>query len=282
MPVSAVSPDEHGDRQHVVGHRQHARRPTRARVDEDEAAQVGARLGRRGDVLLAREAADLDERARDELAQLRGRVGGPHQRRSDEHGVGAGELRLRAVRARVDRALRDHDAVARRAGDELELRAAVDRERGQVAGVDADRIGAERDGARELVRVVRLDERVETERARVLHAAPPPAGRRGRAGAGARRRRPPPSARRARASVVKNPLASSGRRGGCSRARRSSTVPAKRSSTRIDTAAAPARSNAAASAAGSASGRRSPADGERRLTSAIAANPARQRSEPPH
>jgi len=38
----------------------------------------------------------------------------------------------------------------------------------------------------------------------------------------------------------------------------------------METAAAPARSNDAASLAGSASGRRSPADGERRFTSAMA------------
>src|SRR5207302_2742209 len=56
-------------------------------------------------------------------------------------------------------------------------------------------------------------------------------------------------------------------------ARRSPTEPPKRWSTRIDTAAAPAASNPAASPAGSASGRRSPADGERRFTSAIAPSP---------
>src|SRR5439155_2328499 len=57
-------------------------------------------------------------------------------------------------------------------------------------------------------------------------------------------------------------------------ARRSSHVPPKRSSTRTDTAAAPARWYAGAMAAGSAPGRRSPADGERRLISAIAPRPS--------
>ena len=51
----------------------------------------------------AREAADLHERAREDLAQLRARVGGPHERRADEHGVGAGELRLRACARECDR-----------------------------------------------------------------------------------------------------------------------------------------------------------------------------------
>src|SRR5215218_430376 len=76
--------------------------------------------------------------------------------------------------------------------------------------------------------------------------------------------------------VEKNPLASSGRLVALRAAFRSSKEPPKRWSTRIDTAAAPARSNSAASAAGSASGRRSPAEGERRLTSAIAPSPGRR------
>ena len=50
------------------------------------------------------------------------RVGRLHQRRADEDRVRAGELGGGALRARVDRALGDHDAVARRARDELELR----------------------------------------------------------------------------------------------------------------------------------------------------------------
>src|SRR5205823_5626824 len=47
------------------------------------------------------------------------------------------------------------------------------------------------------------------------------------------------------------------------------------SSTRTEIAAAPAPANCAASFAGSASGRRSPAEGERRFTSAIACSPGR-------
>src|ERR671937_431503 len=54
---------------------------------------------------------------------------------------------------------------------------------------------------------------------------------------------------------------------------RSSNEPPNRSSTRTETAAAPALVNCDASRAGSASGRRSPADGERRFTSAMAASP---------
>ena len=51
--------------------------------------------------------------------------------------------------------------------NELELCAAVDLERRQVARVDADHLGAERDRAVQLVGVVRLDERLEPELARV-------------------------------------------------------------------------------------------------------------------
>ena len=78
-------------------------------------------------------------------------------------GVGARELRLDAVHPRGDPALGDDRAVPRRAGDELELRVPVDRERREIAGVHADRVGAEHDRAGELVGVVRLDERIHAE-----------------------------------------------------------------------------------------------------------------------
>ena len=61
-------------------------------------------------------------------------IGGAHQRRADEDRVGAGELGRGALRARLDAALGDHDAVGRDAGDELELRLAVDRERRRGRG----------------------------------------------------------------------------------------------------------------------------------------------------
>ena len=74
-------------------------------------------------------------------------------------------------------------------------------------------------------------------------------------------------------SSWKNPFARSGEVVAARAAWRSASEPPKRSSTRIEIAAAPACANCAASRAGSASGRRSPADGERRLTSAIALRP---------
>ena len=43
----------------------------RGGVGEDEAREVGAGLGGGGDVLLAGQTADLDERPRDELGELR-------------------------------------------------------------------------------------------------------------------------------------------------------------------------------------------------------------------
>jgi hypothetical protein len=68
-------------------------------------------------------------------------------------------------------------------------------------------------------------------------------------------------------------LASSGAKVAVLAALRSPTEPPKRSSTRIEIAPAPAAANCAASRAGSASGLRSPADGERRFTSAMAPSP---------
>ena len=136
---------------------------------EDEAAEVGARLDRGVDVLLPRQAADLDERPREQLAQLGAGLGRAHQRRADEDGVRARELGRGRLRARVDGALGDDDAVPRRLRHQLELRGAVDPEGAEVAGIDADHGGAETGGALELVLVVGLDERVEAELVRGAH-----------------------------------------------------------------------------------------------------------------
>ena len=62
------------------------------------------------------------------------------------------------------------EAVARRVGDQGELGAAVDLEGAEVACVDADDPGAERDRTRELLGVVRLDEEVEAELVRAVAA----------------------------------------------------------------------------------------------------------------
>ncbi len=75
-----------------------------------------------------------------------------------------GQLGRGGLRARLDRALGDQHPIARRTGDQLELAAAVEIERREVARVDADHRRVECDGTRELVGVVRLDERVQAER----------------------------------------------------------------------------------------------------------------------
>src|SRR4029450_2549391 len=74
----------------------------------------------------------------------------------------------------------------------------------------------------------------------------------------------------------KHPLASTATAVAPRAARKSSQPPPNRSSTRTETAEAPARSKPVARSAGSASGRRSPAEGERRLISAIAPRPGRR------
>jgi hypothetical protein len=83
--------------------------------------------------------------------------------RADEDRVRPRELRLRALRTVGDPALCHDDAVAGGAGDELELRLTVDRERGEVARVHAHDLGAERDRPLELDGVMRFDEGVQTE-----------------------------------------------------------------------------------------------------------------------
>ena len=77
---------------------------SRARMKPSE---VGARLDRDVDVLLPGKAADLDERAREQLGELRAGVGRAHQRRADEDRVRAGELGGGALCARRDRGLGD-------------------------------------------------------------------------------------------------------------------------------------------------------------------------------
>ena len=154
--------DPDGDREHRPG-RADALRRARALGDEDEARQVGARFGRHGHVLLARQAAHLDERPRQQVVQLRRRIRRLHQRRADEDRVCARELGGCSLRPRPHAALGDRDPVGRDARHELQLRLAVDLERREVTGVDADHRSLEDDRALELVGVVRFDERVEAE-----------------------------------------------------------------------------------------------------------------------
>ena len=201
-----------------------------------------------------------------------------HQRRADENRVGACELCGSALRAGVHAALgHDHAVVAAHARDQLELRCAVDLERRQVACVDADHFGAECDRALELVAVMRLDEGLEAELARV---------RQQRRGAKvvdvAQQEQHCVGARDLRLQQVEllgeEALGEERRRRRRARGLEIVERAAERSSTRIEIAAAPALANCAASRAGSASGRRSPAEGERRLTSAIAPRPGAARA----
>ena len=163
---------EDRDGKHRVRHFQHPLRTTRALLREDEAREVRACLCSDGDVLLARHTADLHQGTREQLAQLRGGIARAHQRRADESGIRAGELRRGGLRARVDARLRNDHAVAGRSRDELELRTAIDRKGRQFARIDPDHVRIELDGALELASVVCLDEHVEAELGRVSHQRP--------------------------------------------------------------------------------------------------------------
>ena len=68
------------------------------------------------------------------------------------------------MRSRGDAALRDDHPVSRCRCDEIEGGPAIDRERLEIAGIDADHLGAEADGPLQLARLVCLDEGVEPER----------------------------------------------------------------------------------------------------------------------
>src|SRR6266516_12991 len=121
-----------------------------------------------GDLRERSSAADLHERAGEDLLQLRGWIGRAHERRADQDRVGTGELRGCALRARMDTALGyGHDRMSAQPRDELELPGPVDLEGREVASVDTDHVSVQLDRPFELVGVVRLDERLEAELARV-------------------------------------------------------------------------------------------------------------------
>ena len=85
-PLVPASPTKTATESTVVGDGEHASARARALRREDEAGEVGARLGRDGDVLLARQAADLHERPREQLARAsrpgRARASAPSRRGS--------------------------------------------------------------------------------------------------------------------------------------------------------------------------------------------------------
>ena len=198
-----------------------------------------------------------------------------HERGADEDRVRARELRGGALGARFDPALCDHDAVSRRPA--RRGRAAPRRSMrnvDEVAGVDPDHRRAERDAIAlsscascASTSVSRPSRAAASSSARACESS---RSRRSRSAASA----PASRAVRRSSSRREEPLRKERqhRRG----ARRTQVVPGA-AETLVDEDRDRGRagpfSYAAASAAGSASGRRSPADGERRLTSAIAVRP---------
>ena len=144
-------------------------RRARALGREHEAGQVGAGLDCHRDVLLAREPADLDQRPR-RAAPAAWRPGRAPASAPSRRGSRRRRRARRPHPARVC-GCRSRRSRSGRAGCRATSSSCVpvDRERGEVAGVDADHGCAERDRAVELVGVVRLDERVEPELVGVAH-----------------------------------------------------------------------------------------------------------------
>ena len=161
--------DPDRNREHRLRHVQHRGGCARTLRHKHEAGEIGSRLRCGGDVLLARQAAHLHERAGEKLGEPRGRVWSRHQRRADEDRVSAGKLGGRALGPGMDPRFGNNDAAACHAGDELELSLAIDAKRRQIACIDPDYGSVERDRTVELLRVVRLDECVEPERRREPH-----------------------------------------------------------------------------------------------------------------
>ncbi len=103
-----------------------------------------------------------------ERAEGGDRIAG-HERLADEHGVGAGRAVVRDVGGREHRRLGDLDGAGGDPLDEPAEQVAIEVERREVAGVDADQARADRRGTVHLLGGVRLDERrhAELERERV-------------------------------------------------------------------------------------------------------------------
>ena len=265
--------DRHLHREHRRRNLEDRGRAPRAPFGKDEPGHVRTGVGRDGDVLVARETAHLHERAAQELGQLRGRIGSPHERTADQDRVRARQFGRRALRTRLDAALRHDNAVAGRARNEVELGVEVDLEGRQIARVDPDERSVEGRRPRELVGIVRLDESIEAE---------VPGGS-----------EQPPSRcvvevtqdqqhcirtcfERGAQVVLRREEALREQRDARGRSRGAQIVP-RACEAFVDEDRDGSRPCAlvrsARGAAGSASGRRSPADGERRLTSAIPPRP---------
>jgi hypothetical protein len=198
------------------------------------------RVGRGRDVLVAVSPQTFTSGREASSASRAAGSGRAHERRADEDRVCTGELGRGALRAGLDARLGDHDAVGGDRAEEGELRPPVDRERREVARVDADDRRPERDRPGDLRGVVRLDERVEPEAGRLLEQRPHQVVVEV-AGAGERR---VGACLLRRAQVVGRGEEALGeerrlRRG--ARGPQVVPVPAKRSSTSTEIAAAPAR-----------------------------------------
>ena len=111
--------------------------------------------------------AQLGSRASHATASSSPRAASTRARRAPAAASSRAHVRPRApqphLRARVDAALGDDEAVAWDARDEPELRAAVDLEAAEVSCVHADDLRLELHRAFQLVRVVSLDERVQPQ-----------------------------------------------------------------------------------------------------------------------
>src|SRR5436190_10325229 len=95
-----------------------------------------------------------------DLAHRRLDVRLAHEALADQEGLGADPGHAREIGRRAEPALGDHDAVLRHPGCELLGCREVDRQRLEVAVVDADQVAVDRQRALELVAVMHLDQHV--------------------------------------------------------------------------------------------------------------------------
>ena len=226
--MSTCSPTKHGDPQDGLGRVEHRLGPSRALVGEDEADEVGAGVDGDVDVVLSCQPADLDERPRRRARRAAHRDRGAHQRRADKTAFAPASsasaacardsIALSAIRIRSRGASARSRSWARRSMRN------VPRSRALIPITGASSATARC----ELVRVVRLDERVEAERlclakqrggGGVVEVAQDQQRGVGAAVAHSRRGRP---------GAEKKPFASSGSDVAARAARRSSSEPPKR------------------------------------------------------
>ena len=155
--------DEYRDREHARWHVEQPLGAARAPIGEDEADEVGSGFNGRVDIFLAREPADFDERARSELANFAAgsaaRISAEPTRTASAPASSAAAAWARVSMPLSATTMRSFGARRTSASCAPRSMAKVERSLALMPITGASSV----DGALELHRVVRFDERIHTQ-----------------------------------------------------------------------------------------------------------------------